>query len=149
MAKVEERPILINYEEARTWYKSSNMTLRTLALKAFTAQELEMSYKQIINNSDKNIYCVEIIAGNFKNIYRNIVLTNLATALNKGWKKDATNTGYSIDIDQSGNYIIKTHILEKYLGIIYFKDIDTANTALNILKTELTTLPLPSSSSNK
>ena len=41
---METRNISVTLEQAREWYNSRNATLRTLALNAYTNEELELNY---------------------------------------------------------------------------------------------------------
>lgn len=50
--KMETRKISLTLEEAREFYKSNNDTLKALALKAFTEEELKHSFKDIKSFKD-------------------------------------------------------------------------------------------------
>ena len=99
---MEERNIKVSLNKARDWYNSGNDTLRTLALQAFTKEELErITIEHIINSllSDcyrrqylNNIQIAQLEAIRKRKDMNNIsapkLLRILAVYFNEKWKKE-------------------------------------------------------------
>ena len=143
---METRNISITLEQAMEWYNSGNATLRTLALNAYTKDELELNYTLIASRVSKyhNAFVIPLCE-----VRKFQVLTKLAIIanyFNKDWKKTVCNTGYFL-----GNYNttngpvvncyngvgIYQHNTVQYAGVVYFKNQEDAIKAVKILGNEV------------
>ena len=138
---MEARNISVTLEEAREWYNSGNSTLRTLALNAYTEQEL-MGYDYIEQLVKREATSVIVPEGEVKKITVHSKLAIVAKYFNGSWNKTTRNTGYFL-----GNYstscgpVVNTcngvgiyqHNMVQYAGVIYFKNQEDAIKAVKIL----------------
>ena len=149
---MEKRNISVTLEQAIEWYNSDNATLKTLALSAYSREELEPN--------DENIEYIErqmyhqMMIGHFNVIRKDYmklkalaILNTLAKYYNGDWEKTAYNTGYFIAQYSLGypkgtkvenpNVPINTIVLEDnitlYPGVVYFKRKEDAIKAISIL----------------
>ena len=140
---METRNISVTFEQAREWYNSGNDTLRTLALNAYTKEELELNYSLYSLIEFK----VDPI-GTYYDIPRDEVrkfevlakLATIAKFYNKDWKKTTCNTGYFIGNYNNGNspaIDIYTNNKAQYAGVVYFKNYKDAIQAVKILGDEV------------
>lgn len=102
IGNMEARNISVNIEQAREWYNSGNSTLRTLALNAYTEQEL-MGYDYIKQLVKREATSVIVPEGEVKKITVHSKLAIVAKYFNGSWKKTTCNTGYFIGNYNSGN----------------------------------------------
>lgn len=149
----EERNISITLSQAIGWYNSGNSTLKSLALSAYSKEELEMSYQTIKSNIYTQSVCLEIPCNNKEELalkaYSKLRL--LAYAFNAGWTMEAGSTGYFIAKDEcrsnsklenlsflSANYNhrIKKHNTVMQAGVVYFKNEKDVVKAYRILGEE-------------
>ena len=56
----EKRNIKVTLEQAIEWYNSGNSTLRTLALSAYTEDELKLSFKYINSKVCNTCFCANV-----------------------------------------------------------------------------------------
>ena len=137
---METRNISVTLEQAREWYNSGNNTLRTLALNAYTKDELELDYNGIDREVNQICTCVCIPKCEGKKFQVLAKLATIAKFYNKDWKKTACNTGYFIGNYNNGNspaIDIYTNSSAQYTGVVYFKNYKDAVTALKILGDEV------------
>ena len=141
IGNMEARNISVNIEQAREWYNSGNSTLRTLALNAYTEQEL-MGYDYIKQLVKREATSVIVPEGEVKKITAHSKLAIVAKYFNGSWKKTTCNTGYFL-----GNYStscgpvvnncdgvgVYQHNMVQYAGVIYFKNQGDAIKAVKIL----------------
>ena len=141
IGNMEARNISVNIEQAREWYNSSNSTLRTLALNAYTEQEL-MGYDYIKQLVKREATSVIVPEGEVKKITVHSKLAIVAKYFNGSWKKTTCNTGYLIGNYNSGNGpVVETlngvgvyqHNTVQYAGVVYFKNQEDAIKAVKIL----------------
>lgn len=141
IGNMEARNISVNIEQAREWYKSGNSTLRTLALNAYTEQEL-MGYDYIKQLVKREATSVIVPEGEVKKITVHSKLAIVAKYFNGSWKKTTCNTGYFIGNYNSGNDpVVETlndvgvyqHNTVQYAGVVYFKNQEDAIKAVKIL----------------
>ena len=141
IGNMEARNISVNIEQAREWYNSGNSTLRTLALNAYTEQEL-MGYDYIKQLVKREATSVTVPEGEVKKITVHSKLAIIAKYFNGSWKKTTCNTGYFIGNYNSGNGpIVETlngvgvyqHNTVQYAGVVYFKNQEDAIKAVKIL----------------
>lgn len=141
IGNMEARNISVNIEQAREWYNSGNSTLRTLALNAYTEQEL-MGYDYIKQLVKREATSVIVPEGEVKKITVHSKLAIVAKYFNGSWKKTTCNTGYFIGNYNSGNGpVVETlngvgvyqHNTVQYAGVVYFKNQEDAIKAVKIL----------------
>ena len=138
---METRNISVTLEQAREWYNSRNATLRTLALNAYTKEELELNYSLyslIESKVDQACICSYIPSCEVKKFEVLAKLATIAKFYNKDWKKTNSNIGYFIwkYNDVSSPISISTSSLTQYAGVVYFKNYEDAVTAIKILGDE-------------
>ena len=139
---METRNISVTLEQAREWYNSRNATLRTLALNAYTKEELELNYSLyslIESKVDQACICSYIPSCEVKKFEVLAKLATIAKFYNKDWKKTNSNIGYFIwkYNDVSSPISISTSSLTQYAGVVYFKNYEDAVTAIKILGDEV------------
>lgn len=141
IGNMEARNISVNIEQAREWYNSGNSTLRTLALNAYTEQEL-MGYDYIKQLVKREATSVIVPEGEVKKITVHSKLAIVAKYFNGSWKKTTCNTGYFIGNYNSGNGpVVETlngvgvyqHNTVQHAGVVYFKNQEDAIKAVKIL----------------
>lgn len=141
IGNMEARNISVNIEQAREWYNSGNSTLRTLALNAYTEQEL-MGYDYIKQLVKREATSITVPEGEVKKITVHSKLAIVAKYFNGSWKKTTCNTGYFIGNYNSGNGpVVDTcngvgvyqHNTVQYAGVVYFKNQEDAIKAVKIL----------------
>ena len=135
---METRNISVTLEQAREWYNSGNNTLRTLALNAYTKDELELDYNSIDREVNQICTCICIPKCEGKKFQVLAKLATIAKFYNKDWKKTACNIGYYIwkYNDVNSPISISTSSVTQYTGVVYFKNYKDAVTALKILGDE-------------
>ena len=136
---METRNISVTLEQAREWYNSGNATLRTLALNAYTKEELELSYNLIEFKVDPIGIYYDIPRDEIRKFEVLAKLATIAKYYNKDWKKTNSNIGYFIwkYNDVSSPISISTSSLTQYAGVVYFKNYEDAVTAIKILGDEV------------
>ena len=142
---METRNISVTLEQAREWYNSENNTLRTLALNAYTKDELEPDYNRIDREVDQICTCVCIPKCEGKKFQVLAKLATIAKYYNKDWERTIYNTGYFISNHSPGNGPVDDcyknigvykHYSAQYAGVIYFRNSEDAIKALKILGDE-------------
>ena len=143
---METRNISITLEQAMKWYNSGNITLRTLALNAYTSDELELNYDLIASRVDQaSGQCITPMC-EYKKFQVLAKLAIIAKYYNKNWKKTTYNTGYFIGNYKSGNgpvveilndVGVYQHTTVQYAGVVYFKSSEDAVKAVKILGDEV------------
>ena len=143
---METRNISVTLEQARECYKSVNDTLRTLALNAYTKEELELNYSLIESQVDQVCGCFYIPKCEGKKFQVLAKLATIAKYYNKDWERNIYNTGYFISNRNPGNCPVDDcykdvgvykHITAQYAGVIYFRNSEDAVKALKILGDEV------------
>lgn len=138
----ERRNIKVTLEQAIEWYNSSNATLRTLALSAYTEDELKFNFQYISNKVCNTCVCVTVPANDGEKHNTLADLAVIAKYFNGNWKKTTCNTGYFL-----GNYNtnngpvvgccngvgVYQHNTVQYAGVVYFKNQEDAIKAVKIL----------------
>lgn len=155
---MEKRSIQIDLEIAKQWFNGNNKTLKELALQAYDENELiNIKYKDIckelfldkatyyinsfgeITMDNPNIYTIYkenncITIKQCKKILAINKLINVAKYLNKKWEpnfNDSYELKYYIYIHNDNIEI--NYMTESNLGLIYFKNKESAEQAINIL----------------
>ena len=143
---MEIRNISVTLEQAMEWYNSGNATLRTLALNAYTKDELELNYCLIESKVDQACGCFNTPMCEQKKFQVLAKLAIIAQHYNKNWKKTACNTGYFLGNYKNGNgpvveccksVGIYQHNTVQYAGVVYFKNQEDAIKAVKILGDEV------------
>ena len=143
---METRNISITLEQAMKWYNSGNVTLRTLALNAYTSDELELNYDLIASRVDQAYgQCITPMC-EYKKFQVLAKLAIIAKYYNKNWKKITCNTGYFLGNYNNGNgpvvecckgVGVYQHNTVQYAGVVYFKNQEDAIKAVKILGDEV------------
>lgn len=143
---MEKRNIKVTLEQATEWYNSDNETLRTLALTAYTEEELTLN-RDYIFNKVKGLTATLIPSVDDKKFLALADLTVIAKHFNGSWKKTPSNTGYFLgqsnlkfsnsrnldDIKGLRNIGICEHNTVMYPGIVYFKNPEDIIKAVKIM----------------
>lgn len=131
---MEKRNIKVTLEQAMEWYNSGNRILRTLALGAYTEDELKLSFKYISSKVCNTCFCANVPVDEAEKYNTLVDLAVIAKFFNGSWKKTTSNTGYFL-----ANYnsvigpAIDQHNTVKYAGIVYFRNQEDAIKAAKIL----------------
>lgn len=137
----EKRNIKVTLEQAIEWYNSGNSTLRTLALSAYTEDELKLNFKYINSKVCNICFCANIPVNEIEK-YRTLTdLAIIAKFFNGSWKKTTNNAGYFISNCSRYNNVVCTcngvdiyqHHSVQHAGIIYFKNKEDIIKAVEIL----------------
>ena len=143
---IEIRNISITLEQAIEWYNSGNDTLRTLALNAYTKDELELNYSLIESKVDLACGCFNTPMCEQKKFQVLAKLAIIAKYYNKNWKKTTCNTGYFLgNYNNENSTVVECckgvgvyqHNTVQYAGIVYFKNQEDAIKAVKILGDEV------------
>ena len=140
----EKRNIKVTLEQAIEWYNSGNSTLRTLALSAYTEDELKFNFKYINSKVCNTCFCANVPVNEVEKYNTLADLAIIAKFFNGSWKKTTGNTGYFlgdldtrygsvVEIDTCSGVGIHKHSAVQYAGIVYFKDWEDAIKAVEIL----------------
>lgn len=138
----EKRNIKVTLEQAMEWYNSGNSTLRTLALSAYTEDELKLNFKYINSKVYNTCFCANVPVDEAEKYNTLVDLAVIAKFFNGSWKKTTGNIGYFIgDLNNKyGGLVIACngvgihqHNTVQYAGIVYFKDWKDAVKAVKIL----------------
>ena len=132
---MEKRNIAITLNEAKKWYESGNNTLKELALKAYSEEELDsINFGQIMiktQTTSPDVYSVPIEECNkYAQLHK---LSIIAKYFNKDWKKTVSNTGYFIAGIDNGEVKINSHNSLAYPGIVYFKNEEDIAKAIKMI----------------
>lgn len=152
---MEEKTIKVSIDTARKWYESDNETLKTLALQAFTEDELKV---ETFENIKSKLKIGDIITNYYFNTFDDTIITNdkqnqivnklqvfmklnlIAIYYNNlhNDKIDNYFIGKSINKGKNNlnntNFFIGHHDSVRYPGIVYFNKESDAVKAFNILK---------------
>lgn len=90
----EKRNIKVTLEQAMEWYNSGNSTLCTLALSAYTEDELKFNLKYINSKVCNTCFCASVSANEAEKYNTLADLAIIAKFFNGSWKKTTNNTGY-------------------------------------------------------
>lgn len=138
----EKRNIKVTLEQAMEWYNSGNSTLRTLALSAYTEDELKLNFKYINSKVCNTCFCANVPVDEAEKYNTLVDLAVIAKFFNGSWKKTTSNTGYflskyiisSSSVINIGNGVgISHHNIAQYAGIVYFRNQEDAIKAVKIL----------------
>lgn len=130
----EKRNIKVTLEQAMEWYNSGNSTLRTLALSAYTEDELKLNLKYISNKVYNTCFCIMVPADEAGKYNTLADLAIIAKFFNGSWRKNPTNVGYFIEYNKQKSGIdVCAHEENIYSGVIYFKRKEDAVKAVKIL----------------
>lgn len=130
----ETRNIKVTLEQAMEWYNSDNSTLRTLALSAYTEDELKFNLKYISNKVYSTCFCIMVPADEAGKYNTLADLAIIAKFFNGSWKKNPINIGYFIEYNETEEKIdVCAHEEGVYSGVIYFKRKEDAVKAVEIL----------------
>lgn len=112
-----KRTIQIDLETARQWFKGSNATLKELALKAYSEDELKFSYEAIFYPEIvEDISVSSALAPKMRALHK---WAFLAKHFNS--KRVEFKSVYFLAGMENGDYKISSHESVRYPGIVYFK----------------------------
>lgn len=97
----ETRNIKVTLEQAMEWYNSDNSTLRTLALSAYTEDELKLNLKYISNKVYNTCFRIMIPVDEAGKYNALADLAIIAKFFNGSWKKNSINVGYFIKYNKT------------------------------------------------
>lgn len=138
----EKRNVKVTLEQAMEWYNSGNSTLRTLALSAYTEDELKFNLKYINSKVCNTCFCASVPANEAEKYNTLADLAIIAKFFNGSWKKITNNTGYFLGnfnarcgpvVDTCNGVSVYQHNTVQYAGIVYFKNQEDAIKAVKIL----------------
>lgn len=138
----ETRNIKVTLEQAMEWYNSDNSTLRTLALSAYTEDELKFNLKYISNKVYSTCFCIMVPADEAGKYNTLADLAIIAKFFNGSWKKTTNNTGYFLGnfnagcgpvVDTCNGVGVYQHNTVQYAGVVYFKNQEDAIKAVKVL----------------
>ena len=138
----EKRNIKVTLEQAIEWYNSGNATLRTLALSAYTEDELKFNFNYISSKVCRSSVCITVPANDNEKYNTLADLAVIAKYFNGNWKKTVCNTGYFLGnynagcgpvVDTCNGVGVYQHNTVQYAGIVYFKNQEDAIKAVKIL----------------
>lgn len=137
----EKRNIKVTLEQAMEWYNSGNSTLRTLALSAYTEDELKFNFKYINSKVCNTCFCANVPVNEVEKYKTLTDLAIIAKFFNGSWKKTINNAGYFISNCSRRNNVVCTyngvdiyqHLCVQHAGIIYFKNKEDVIKAVEIL----------------
>lgn len=138
----EKRNIKVTLEQAMEWYNSGNSTLHTLALSAYTKDELKLNFKYINNKVYNTCFCAHVPIDEAEKYNTLVDLAVIAKFFNGSWKKTTSNTGYFLGNYNSGSGpVVNTcngvgvyqHNTVQYAGIVYFRNQEDVIKAAKIL----------------
>ena len=139
----EKRNIKVTLEQAIEWYNGDNRILRTLALSAYTEDELKLNFKYINSKVCNTCFCANVPVDEAEKYNTLVDLAVIAKFFNGSWKKTTSNTGYFIGdintkygssvIDTCNGVSVHQHSTVQYAGIVYFRNQEDAIKAIKIL----------------
>lgn len=144
--QMESRNIKVTIEQAREWYNSGDATLKTLALNAFTEEELMMCLAYVYKNVETDVAAFDVPNGEREKFSVKADLAVLAKYFNGDWEMKPGVKGYFLGnfIDSCGRPIatfnkvgIYEHHTVQYEGITYFKSQESAIKAAKLLEDRL------------
>lgn len=127
--KNRELKVLLSKTMARRWYESTDEQLKVLALSVYTKEELEeLTIEDIVTN-------VQDIHPELWDKMASINMINIvARYFNGNWKKKDDTKGYFYTYNAHTKvWELTYHHSVTYPGIVYYKDLDTANKAFEYL----------------
>lgn len=138
----EKRNIKVTLEQAMEWYNSGNSTLRTLALSAYTEDELKLNFKYINSKVCSISFCANVPVDEAEKYNTLVDLAVIAKFFNGSWKKTTNNVGYFLGkynrgngpvVDVCNGVGVYEHNTVQYAGIVYFRSQQAATKAVKIL----------------
>lgn len=133
----EKRNISITLEQARGWYHGNNSTLKELALTVYTEKELGLTLDDIYSKVESSSIHLYIPSGEYNKFKVKAKLNMIAAYYNGDWKMEEGKIGYFLDKNSDGNIVVMKYATVKYEGITYFKNIEDAKKAVELLKGEI------------
>ena len=137
-----DRKVSLNEVSSYKWYNSGNSTLRTLALSAYTEDELKFNLKYINSKVCNTCFCASVPANEAEKYNTLADLAIIAKFFNGSWKKTTNNTGYFLGnfnagcgpvVDTCNGVGVYQHNTVQYAGVVYFRNQEDAIKAVKIL----------------
>lgn len=140
---MEKRNISISLEKAREWYEGRNITLKQLALEAYSEEELKKktTYSDILDKlwrSGKLVTCQTFISGITTSSIEKIKvlskLYNIAAYFNGDWvPSSGTNNYYIYEAHKVIGVACNNYLLS---SVPYFKNKEDAQKAIEMLSSD-------------
>lgn len=144
------RNIKITLEQAIELYNSDNSTLHTLALSAYSKDELDPHFKYINSKVHNTCLLISVPVDEISKYNTLAHLTTIAKFFNGSWKKTPNNAGYylgklnakrgSVSDTYNGVRIYQHMYGAAHAGVVYFKNYEDAIKAVKILDEEVKNL---------
>lgn len=150
--KSNPRYIELPLDTARDWYRKGPESLRQMALRAYCEVELKrLDFNDILRDMDLRYVNVPVSSKTEKKAEIWSELAIAAEYLNEGWKMHTGKTGYFLGhFNALATYCplktltpsvgIFTHSNVTYPGIVYFRSMEAAEKAYDILKDSISVL---------
>lgn len=129
---MEKRNISISLEEAKEWYNSDNPALKELALKAYSENEL-ISWEEYAKRHN-SLYSINLPMELYDKHLALAKLETVANYLNDDWLK--TPNAWAVRIVRVKGNIVYSTDKDDMTGAVWFKDLETAKKAVEILGEE-------------
>lgn len=150
--KPNPRYIELSLDTARDWYRKGPESLRQMALNAYKENELKrLDLNDILKDMDLHYVSVPVSSKTEKKAEIWSELAIVAEYLNEGWKMCTGETGYFLGhFSTSAIYCprktltpsvgIFRHSNVTYPGIVYFRSVEAAEKAYDILRDSISVL---------
>lgn len=136
----EKRNIQVTFEQAKEWYRSDNQTLKTLALSAYSKEELEaLSFEEIfykIDTSCPGFYHVPDCENKKWSIINKLAI--LAQYFNS--RSFETTTQYFIKGKFENEIQIGKHAGVRYPGVVYFNNPEDLSKSIKLIGEDINLL---------
>lgn len=136
----EKRNIQVTFEQAKEWYRSDNQTLRTLALSAYSKEELEaLSFEEIfykIDTSCPGFYHVPDCENKKWSIINKLAI--LAQYFNS--RSFETTTQYFIKGKFENEIQFGKHVGVRYPGVVYFNNPEDLSKSIKLIGEDINLL---------
>ena len=116
--------------------------MRTLALSAYTEDELKFNFNFISGKVCRDSACITVPANDNEKYNTLADLAVIAKYFNGNWKKTTCNTGYFLGnfnagcgpvVDTCNGVGVYQHNTVQYAGVVYFRNQEDAIKAVKIL----------------
>lgn len=137
----EKNCIELKREEAIKMYNSGIDYLKEIALRAYTEEELTLSLKRILIETNLIQFAVTSTRDSRRRMHAIAKLDIVANYLNKSWKKTSRNMGFFLGKPKIHNDNLAAIHNEigiyasdaQYAGVVYFQDTKNAVKAIELL----------------
>ena len=113
-----KRTLQIDLDKAREWYTSSNKTLKELALRVFSEEELTFSYEKILEEEQLTEVTIPVIYQEKAKVLNKLAI--LARYFNTKHASVNRRKYFIIGQDGGTKYVTGSHESVTYPGVVYF-----------------------------